>query len=192
MGWPQSRSGWGREQKCVCLFQKSKSGRLVSSPLVVSGINNFDKSYVPFKSRGSSVSIALGYRLDDRGSRVRFPTGAWNFSLHHRVQNGSGAHPASYPMSTRSSFPGDKAAGAWSWPLTSIYCRGKECVELNLHAPIRLHIALLSWEKHGENFTVLPFTGAGYVVTGSYLSKEAVVARKFFKQLTNSSWEAVA
>jgi hypothetical protein len=49
---------------------------------------------------------------DDRGSRVRFPTGAGNFSLHHRVQNGSGAHPASCPMGTRSSFPGVKAAGA--------------------------------------------------------------------------------
>jgi hypothetical protein len=23
---------------------------------------------------------------------------AWNFSLHHRVQNGSGAQPASYSM----------------------------------------------------------------------------------------------
>jgi len=32
----------------------------------------------------------------------------------------SGAHPASYPMSTRRSFPGSKAAGAWSWPLTSM------------------------------------------------------------------------
>jgi hypothetical protein len=29
-----------------------------------------------------------------------------NFSLHHRVQNGSGAHPASYPMGTKGSFPG--------------------------------------------------------------------------------------
>jgi hypothetical protein len=28
----------------------------------------------------------------DRGSRVRFPAGAGNFSLHHRVHNGSGAH----------------------------------------------------------------------------------------------------
>jgi hypothetical protein len=27
--------------------------------------------------------IALGYGLDDRGSRVRFPAGAGNFSLHH-------------------------------------------------------------------------------------------------------------
>jgi hypothetical protein len=46
------------------------------------------------------VGIALGYGLDDRGSRVRFPAGTENFSLHHRVQNGSGAHPASNPMDT--------------------------------------------------------------------------------------------
>jgi hypothetical protein len=56
--------------------------------------------------------IALGYGLDDRGSRVRFPAGTGNFSLHHRVQNGSGDHPDSYPMVTRASFPGGKAAGA--------------------------------------------------------------------------------
>jgi len=37
---------------------------------------------------------------------------AGNFSLHHRVQNGSGAHIASYPMGTRGSLPEDKAAGA--------------------------------------------------------------------------------
>jgi hypothetical protein len=43
------------------------------------------------ESRDSSVGMALGYELDDRGSRVRFPAGAGNFSLHHRVQNGSGA-----------------------------------------------------------------------------------------------------
>jgi hypothetical protein len=59
----------------------------------------------------SSVGIELSYGLDDRGSMVRFPVGAGNFSLHHHVQNGSGAHPASYPIVTRGSFPGDKAAG---------------------------------------------------------------------------------
>jgi hypothetical protein len=64
------------------------------------------------KSRDSSVGIALGYGLDDRGSTVRFPGGAGNFSLHHRVQNGSGAHPASYPVGMRGSFPGGKAPGA--------------------------------------------------------------------------------
>jgi hypothetical protein len=59
-----------------------------------------------------SVGIALGYGLNDRDSRVRFPAGAGNFSLHHRVQNGFEAHQASYPMGTRGSFPGGKAAGA--------------------------------------------------------------------------------
>jgi hypothetical protein len=53
---------------------------------------------------------ALGYGLDDRG--VRITAGAGNFSPHYRVQTGSAAHPASYPMDTKGSFPGSKAAGA--------------------------------------------------------------------------------
>jgi hypothetical protein len=59
----------------------------------------------------SSVGIALGYGLDDRGSRVRFPAGAGNFSPYHRVHNGAGAHPASYSMGIRGPFPGGKADG---------------------------------------------------------------------------------
>jgi len=47
-------------------------------------------------------------------------SGGREFSFYHRVENGSGAHRASYTMSTRGTFPGDKAAGSWSWPLTSI------------------------------------------------------------------------
>jgi hypothetical protein len=39
------------------------------------------------------------------------PAGAGNFPLHHRIQNGSGDHPASYTMGTRGSFLGGKAAG---------------------------------------------------------------------------------
>jgi hypothetical protein len=38
--------------------------------------------------------------------------GLGNFSLHHRVQTGSEAHPASYPMGTRGYFPESKEAGA--------------------------------------------------------------------------------
>jgi hypothetical protein len=69
------------------------------------------------KSRDSSVGI--GYGLDDRGSRIRFLAGAGNFSFHRRVQNLSGAHSPSYQTGTRITFPGDKAAGAWSWSLSS-------------------------------------------------------------------------
>jgi hypothetical protein len=70
--------------------------------------------YILDKSCDSPVGIALGYGLDNWGSRVQFPMGAGNFSFHHCVQNGSGLLPASYPVGTRSSFPGGKAAGAWS------------------------------------------------------------------------------
>jgi hypothetical protein len=83
------------------------------------GIDWFSTLPAWWESLDSSVGIALGYGLDDRGSRVRFPAGAGNFSLHHR------AHPASYPMGTRGSFPGGKAAGAWSWPLTCIQYRAQ-------------------------------------------------------------------
>jgi hypothetical protein len=36
---------------------------------------------------------------------IRFLAVAENFSLHYRVQTGSGAHPASNPTNVMSSFP---------------------------------------------------------------------------------------
>jgi hypothetical protein len=64
-----------------------------------------------------------------------FPTGTENFSLHHRVQNGSGAHLASYPKGTRSCLAGRKAAeiqNAWSYTSTP---------------PIRLNEVVLSYAQ---------------------------------------------
>jgi hypothetical protein len=81
---------------------------------------NFLSVFEKLKSRDSSVGVVLGYGLDDQGLSFWFLARVWNFSLHHHIQNISGAHPASYPMGTRGSFPGVRAAGAWSWPLTSI------------------------------------------------------------------------
>jgi hypothetical protein len=53
----------------------------------------------PLRSRDSVVGTATGYGQE--------------FSLLHSVQTvGSGARPASYPMGTGDSFPGDKATGA--------------------------------------------------------------------------------
>jgi hypothetical protein len=59
----------------------------------------------------------LYFYLDDRGVGIRVPVGEEIFLLHS-VQIGSVAHPACYPLGIESSFPGSKAAGAWSWPLT--------------------------------------------------------------------------
>jgi hypothetical protein len=113
------------------------------------------------KSRNSSVGIALGYGLDNRGSGVRFPAEAGNFSLHHRVQNGSGVHPASYPMGTRGSFPGVKRPGRESDHSPPSSAEVKELVELYLHSP-----NTPSWRgaqlKHRDNFT---FTFIGLCVT---------------------------
>jgi hypothetical protein len=119
---------------------------------------NFRPSFFYMKSRDSSVDIALDYGLDDRGSRVRFPAGAGNFSLHHHIQNGSGAHQVFYPIDTRCSFPGGKAAAeAWSWPLTSIQCRGQECAELYLHYP-NMSSWLVAQLKHRDKFNLpLPY-----------------------------------
>jgi hypothetical protein len=63
---------------------------------------------VPYRSRESSVGIATSYGLDSPGSIL----GKARFSLLHRVQTDSGAHPAFYLMGTGGDFPGGKAAGA--------------------------------------------------------------------------------
>jgi hypothetical protein len=106
------------QKYCLCECQKIRKSRIgfIRSR---DGTGNLSSRYIIFhvaflfsKSCDSSVGIALGYGLEDRGSGVRFPAGARNFSLHHRVQNGSRARPASYPMGIRVSFSGGKAAGA--------------------------------------------------------------------------------
>jgi hypothetical protein len=77
---------------------------VMTSYIFISSVNK--------ESRDTSVGTELRYVLDDQGSMVRFSAEAGNFSPHHRVQNGSGAHPASYPMGIWGVFPGGKAAGA--------------------------------------------------------------------------------
>jgi hypothetical protein len=60
-------------------------------------------------SRGGSVGIVSGYGLDNRAIDVRSPTWTRDFSCNLCVQTGSGAHPASYTVSTGGLFPGGKA-----------------------------------------------------------------------------------
>jgi len=88
-------------------------------------LRNFALTHLSIKASFSILLTNFDYKrlvygLDDWDFMVRFSAGAGNYSLHHRIQNGSGSHLASYPMGTRGSFPGGKAAGAWSWSLTSI------------------------------------------------------------------------
>jgi hypothetical protein len=101
----------------------------------------------------SSVGTALGYGLDDWWSRVRFPKGAGNFSLHHRVQNGYGAHTASYAMGTRGSSLGVKRPGreADHSPPPSVEVNNAwSCTSTH---PIRLHGVVLKV----STVTTLPY-----------------------------------
>jgi hypothetical protein len=77
----------------------------------VDDLNNIEAVLYPNGSRDSAVGIATGYGLDDQGVGVRVPVGPRFFSSY-AVQTGSGAYPASYPVGTRGSFLGNKAAGA--------------------------------------------------------------------------------
>jgi hypothetical protein len=90
----------------------------------------------------SSVGIALGYRPDDRSSGVRIPAEAGNFSLHHRVQNGSGAHPASYSMGTRGAVSLGVKRETDHLPPSS--AEVKEFADLYIHSPILPHGMVLS------------------------------------------------
>jgi hypothetical protein len=112
-----------------------------------------------------SVGVALGYGLDDRGSRVRFPAGAGNFSLHHRLQNGSVAHPASYPLGTRRSFLGGKRPGREADHSPPSSAEVKELVELYLHSPIRLHGVVL--RAQGQLYLYLYWHDFGRLELGS-------------------------
>jgi hypothetical protein len=95
-----------------------------------------------------SAGLRIGW------SGVRIPAGAGNFSLHRHIQTGSGAHPASYLMGIKGSFPGGRVAGAWSWKLASILCRGRR---VRGAIPPLPQYASMAWcsvkKKHRDNFT---------------------------------------
>jgi hypothetical protein len=78
----------------------SKAGNLLAEQLLASQ----ELLYTMELVIGSEIAqwYSAGVRAKRSGGRVTVGTG--NFSLHHRVQTGSGAHPASYPMGTRNSF----------------------------------------------------------------------------------------
>jgi len=62
-----------------------------------------------------SSSVSTVTWLWARWLGFRFLAGT-GFFPHHQVQTSPGSHTASCPVGT-----GDNVAGAWSWPLTSIW-----------------------------------------------------------------------
>jgi hypothetical protein len=85
-----------------------------------------------------------GYGLDDRMIWVRFPVGVGKFSPHHRIQTGSRAHPASYPVGTGNTFPGGKGQGCEAGLSPPSSAEVKEYVELHPHPATRFHGVVLN------------------------------------------------
>jgi hypothetical protein len=104
-----------------CCDSLSRSKGPTTGPDLIQEKCNFHPYTCYTRSKDSSVGIATGYGLNDLGSipgseRYFFPP----------------QHPHRFwgPLTFLSDgywgcFPGDKAAGPLSWPLTSISCRGK-------------------------------------------------------------------
>jgi hypothetical protein len=78
---------------------------------------------VEYGSLDSSISVATACSLEGRGS---VPGRGKGFLYTPQRPDRLWGHPVSYPMGTGGSFPEGKAAGVWSWPLTSIYYWGQE------------------------------------------------------------------
>jgi hypothetical protein len=119
---------------------------------VSSNLSSFIIHLFKYNSITDLSRIALGYGLDFRVFKSRQELGNFLFTTVSRQV--LGAHPAFYPVGTRGSVPGSKAAGAWSWPLTlhlvpSSRIRG--AIPLLRHTP--------SWRgaqlKHRDNLSLL-------------------------------------
>jgi hypothetical protein len=80
---------------------------------------------------------------------VQFPAGA-RFSLFHSVQTGSGATQRPVQWAPRAVSPGDKAEGAWSWPLTSIKCRSQRWS----YTSTPLYVFMACVIKHRDNLFI--------------------------------------
>jgi hypothetical protein len=99
-------------------------------------------------SRSSSVSIVIMLRVRQPGLDSRQKRGT---SLHHRVQTGSGAHPASYPTGTGGSFPGVKRRGVKL--TTHLHLVPRLRMRGDIY-PLPLYIFMESClVKHRDNFT---------------------------------------
>jgi hypothetical protein len=135
----------------ACLERYSNQNRSVCGREDISclkPIGHFDRQgfwitkvllWMYHKSRHSAVGIATGCGLDDRGVGVRVLVGSRIFSSPRRPDR-----LWSPPNLLSNGYPGGKAAEAWSWPLTSNYCRGQENVDLYIHTPIHLHGVVLN------------------------------------------------
>jgi hypothetical protein len=109
---------------------------LVTSRLIISSqwINKSEQ--IPCDS---SVGIVTRIWKGKLANHRSIPMGAGQNYLLQNAQSSSGAQPVSYSMGNGGHCHRRKAVRTWSWPLTSIQCRGYEWLELYLYFCTFLH-----------------------------------------------------
>jgi hypothetical protein len=95
-----------------------------------------------------SVCITLGYGLDDRGSRVRFPTGLGTFPFTTESRTSLGPTPLPIQWVPGALTLRLKRPGREDDQSPPSNAEVKECVELYFHLPIRLHGVMASALLH--------------------------------------------
>jgi hypothetical protein len=96
------------------------------------------------KSHHSSVGMALGYGLNDRGSRVQFPAEAGNFLFTTASRTALGPTQPSIQWIPGALSLGVKRPGREADHSPPSTAEVKEWVELYLHSPVHLHGVVLS------------------------------------------------
>jgi hypothetical protein len=96
-------------------------------------------------------------------------------------------------MGTRGYFPGGKAAGAWSWPLTPIYCRGPwSCASspaTRLPGRMAVHIFVLAVLYRWKVKLSLCFTGSHAMTTTIWRSMvDGCVTARILNLGTGQRW----
>jgi hypothetical protein len=106
------------------------------------------------------LKIAPWYSAGLRDGWLGGSIPGWEFSLHHRLHTGSGAHPASYTMNTRGSFSGVKRPGREAYRPPPSSAEVKNAWSYTSPPQIRLHGVVLTSKNAQDNFTFTRETSA--------------------------------
>jgi hypothetical protein len=128
-------------KRCQSIFSKEYSSSITVCVLNVQ-VNK--RLWVQIVEPWYLSRCSAGLRAGGRGSRVRFPAGAGNFSLHAASRTALGPTQPLIHWVIGALFMAVKWQGREADHSPPSNFEVKECVELHLHSPIRLHGVVVS------------------------------------------------
>jgi hypothetical protein len=170
--WCSARSLGNRTRLYVISRRKEKVGTTPNVDVTI----QYRSTYGVPSETSFTQPVRLNFRAPDDYQLFWRSWGAGNFSLHHRFQTGSGAHPASYPMGTRGSFPGGVGCEADHSPHLVPRLKNEWSYTSTLQ------YAFMAWcsvKAQGQLYLTFTF----------YIYEAALSANSGFKSTMRSFWE---